>query len=72
MTEAQLMAKYPAIDWCAPVKVTRLGETDSRLVCRLCMAMNGFAASDLPWWPNNPEDFAKHMAFTHDLVAIFK
>lgn len=72
MTEQELIATYPNIQWRSPVGTRLLGSQDRRLACRLCIALHGLHASQIKDLPRTQEDFAKHMAFTHNLIAVFE
>lgn len=72
ITEAELMRTFPHIAWRTPVPTALLGSQDTRLACRLCIGMKGLKSTEIPDLPKTPEQFAKHMAFTHQLSAIFE
>jgi hypothetical protein len=69
-TPQELMRRFPDIKWRTPLYTTLLGQKHTRLACRLCIAIHGITPADLLDMPRTTNDFAKHMAFEHNLIAI--
>lgn len=62
-SEQQLEQRFPWITWRRPIPIT-VG-TETRLGCRLCIAIVGLKAANFRFLPATPDDFEKHMQEAH-------
>lgn len=65
VTPQDLIDRAPSINWRSPITIN-----GHPFGCRICIATKGIKYEDLKEMPKTAEDFARHMAFAHNLIAI--
>lgn len=62
-----LARRYPDIPWREPIPVQVPGLGAAALGCRICIALRGMAAQDVPSLPRTQTEFEQHLATEHGL-----
>lgn len=64
MTVEDLVRLYPDIPWYEPVIIQHTSG-GTFFACRICIALEGLAGSDMSGVPETPDEWIEHMAVRH-------